>query len=286
MHSIGIVIYTYKGTNLVDCIKSIIENASPEAEIHGIVYDQHPLIRADKIREFPQFTYEHVFWDHQYTPINYKKKEALRSNTDFFMSISADISMNKDWDIELVNFVKDTNNNVIVSGRGLCTVRPHDKYFIKGSWNNELNNKSFILSNYIDRNFIFTKKETIRKLEFPIWMKYLGEEEMLSLDAFIKDITIYSAPLETYNDNYERNLENLYSPFSIEHYYNTFIDYINDERLPEHKKVLDFFRFHHIDHTKLKRIPYQRDDVMYDPNTLKIVSLGGERFIDSVKVIY
>lgn len=285
MNSVFVTIYNYKSSNLVDCVRSVIENASPNVQILGIVYDQHPLIRKDKLKDFSQFEYEHVFWDHQYTPINYKKKEALSRGRDYFISMSADITLSKDWDIPLINFIKH-RNDVIVSGRGQCSVRPHDKYFIRGNWDISSGSQDFSLSNYIDRNFICATRDGIRKLEFPIWMKYLGEEEMMSIDAFIKGVAIYSAPPLVYEDNYDRNLENLYSPFSIEHQYNSFIDYINDESIEEHGKILEFFDFHGIDHTKIKKLPYEIDDVLYDPNTLKIVSLGGERFIDSVKAIY
>jgi hypothetical protein len=36
----------------------------------------------------------------------------------------------------------------------------------------------------------------------------------------------------------------------------------------------------------LRRLPYQNNDVLYDPNKMKIMDVGGERFIGKVKAIY
>jgi hypothetical protein len=132
---------------------------------------------------------------------------------------------------------------------------------------------------------VFSNKDTLARVDFPIHLKYWGEEEMMSIDAFVKGIEVYSCPLEYYIDNHERNLERLYAPFSIEHNYNSFIDYINDTSSPLQSKVAQFFQYHNIDPSKIKRIPYQVDDVLYDPNSMNIVGIGGERFIDGVNTI-
>ena len=60
------------------------------------------------------------------------------------------------------------------------------------------NNDSFYLNQYIDRDFIFTTNKTIRQISYPNYLKYYGEEEIISVDAFTKGIDIYSAPTNTY----------------------------------------------------------------------------------------
>lgn len=285
MHTIHAVIYTYKGSNLIECVNSIYDNASKDAVISVTVYDQHPLNRKAKLGDRDYLNYEHVFWDHQYTPINYKKKEIHLAKSEYVLSMSADITLAKDWDVSLIDFING-RNDLLISGQGMGDLRLEDKYFIKNYWGSSGSFGIFSLSNYIDRNFLFGFKQTLCRLEYPIEMKYYGEEEMLSLDAFRKDIKIYSMPTNSYIDNKERGLENLYAPFSIEHMYNNFIDYIHDPDEDDIINVRNFFKYHNVDYTKLKRIPYQVDDVLYDPNTMKIVDVGGERFIDSVKVIY
>jgi hypothetical protein len=282
-NSIKVVVYTYKGSGLQDCIESLYNNVSEESEIFVTVYDQHPLVRSSKLPD--SVNYEHIFWDHMYTPINYKKKEALLNDCDYFLSISADISFNKNWDLELIEFLR-TNEHSIISGQGKATLGIKDKYFLNAYRSMSSASDGFVLSGYIDRNMLFCDSDTAKRIEFPVEQKYLGEEEFISLDAFRKHIRVFSCPSGYYLDNMERTLENLYTPFSTEHLYNNFIDYINDPDEDDILVVENFFKFHGVDYKKLKKIPYQVDDVLYDPNTLKIVSIGGERYIDSVKVIY
>lgn len=282
-NSIKVVIYTYKGSRLVECVESLYNNVSENSKLVVTVYDQHPLIRKSKLPD--SITYEHVFWDHMYTPINYKKKEALLNDEDFFLSISADTIFHKDWDVELINFLKD-RPNAIISGQGKVSLQIKDKYFLYANRDISHDVTDFSLSNYIDRNMLFCSSDTGKRIHFPVDQKYFGEEEFMSLDAFRQNIRIFSCPAQYYLDTMERTLENLYTPFSTEHLYNNFIDYINDPDEDDIMVVEKFFEFHGVDYKKLKRIPYQVDDVLYDPNTLKIVSIGGERYIDSVKVIY
>tara|TARA_B110000259_G_C14026635_1_gene404922 strand:+ start:507 stop:1364 length:858 start_codon:yes stop_codon:yes gene_type:complete len=281
-YTIYVVIYNYKSSNLLDSVRSVYENVSDKANVHMYIYDQHPLNRKDKFSGFPNLEYEHVFWDHQYTPINYKKKEALSNVHPYTMLMSADISLDKDWDLALVDQL-GAHKDSIISGQGKVNLKIHDKYFVRNAYPQF--SDSFLLSNYIDRNLVFSTRDTLARVEFPTHMKYWGEEEMMSVDSFVKDIRIYSCPLGYYTDNHERNLERLYSPFSIEHNYNAFLDYINDSHGPLQSKVAQFFEYHNIDPSKIKRIPYQVDDVLYDPNSMNIVGIGGERFIDGVNTI-
>lgn len=281
-YTIYVVLYNYKSSSLVDAVRSVYENASESAEIYMYVYDQHPLNRKDKLAEFSDLKYEHVFWDHQYTPINYKKKEVVRNGRQYIMLMSADVSFNRDWDVDLVKQMS-LHPNSIVSGLGKANLQICEKYFIKNKYPQF--SEDFLKSNYLDRNMIFSTRETLSKVEFPIEFKYWGEEEMMSIDAFRKNLTIYSCPSGYYNDNGDRNLENLYSPFSIEHNYNSFLDYINNASGDELDAINRFFEYHKIDYSLIKRIPYQVDDVLYDPNTLQMIDIGGERFIDGVNSI-
>lgn len=282
--TVTVVVYTYKGKNLIESLESLYSNASENIEVNCIVYDQHPLNRQEKLSHFPNLKYEHVFWDHQYTPINYKKKEAALNTSNFFLSMSSDIILKKDWDNELTRFV-DSNPDWIVSGQGGTRLIFKDKYMLKNMW--DIHTDTFTMSQYFDRNFIFAAAPTIRRVEFPITQKYYGEEEFMSISAIKNSIPIFSCPSDYYEDTKERTLETLmYTPFSTEHMYNNFIEYINNPGDDDIIAVEKFFDFHKIDYKKLKKIPYQIDDVLYDPNTLQIVNIGGERYIDSVKTIY
>lgn len=279
--NIHAVVYGYKSSNLPAAVEAIYSRASDSAVVSVTVYDQHPLNRNAKMPDRDSLEYNHVFWDHQYTPINYKKKEAVSNEEDFFLSISGDILLPENWDDELVDFLNG-RKDIVISGMGKASVAIHNKYFIK---NNPKEAVGFTLSNYIDRNMMFGSAWAFNITRFPVHMKYLGEEEMISFDLFSKGISIYSCPTGYYEDNQERSIEKLYAPFSLEHHYNDFVDFINDPE-DEEDAVQRFFSFHNIEYKTIKKIPYQIDDVLYDPNTLQMVDIGGEKFIDGVNAIY
>lgn len=271
---INLVIYSYKGKHVIDNIHTLVENA-PE-DLHITLIDQHPMDRSAKLKDLDNVHYKHVFWDKINSP-SLRKREVLLatdlSHAPYSMVMADDIVVSPDWD----KLIEQAEMDRIVSGFGKTTVVNADKYLL--GVDTEPSN-SFELSHYVDKRFIFLKTENLRITDYPTDVKYRGENELLSAIAFYKHLEVYSAPSTMLvQDQEERTLENLYVPFSIEHNYNQTMDTIKEE----YHGWLDF---HNIDRDSIMRIPYQIDDVLYDPYKLKMVEMGGERFFGQTRAIY
>ncbi len=285
--TINVIIYSYKNKNLKSVVANLMNNTSNN--FHVNIFDQHPLKRERLFADLDNYTYYHIFWDHIYTPIRNKADLSKDNEATYTLFLSDDVMVKPNWDIECIDFINN-NSNTIISGQGRGTMVAKDKYMV--TINREFA-ENFSLVNYVDRNFLFAKTEDINKISFPIHVKYYGEEEFLSLEFYTNGIDIYSLPSNSYEDLNVRSIENLYTPYSKEHFYNTFIDTINGGELYSGVKYLnasrsvsDFVNFHGIDKLNLKKIPYQYDDVLYDPYQLEFQDTGGERFVATTKAIY
>ena len=278
---LNLIIYSYKNSQLRDVVDAAF-GATKVFKPHVIVIDQHPLDRQEKFSGIEAFTYEHVFWDKIKSPCIYKRSFAFSDNTnvpeaEYTMMLSDDFVLSDGWDLVVKNFL-DSNPGTIVSGFGGGKVEVKDKYYLK---RNLVSSESFTHTNYIDSKFIVTKTDTLRQVDYPaLETKYYGESELLSLWAYEKHVKVFSAPTTIMpKDLGQRPLENLYTPFSIEHNYNSVIDALK-QRMPS------FFVDNGIDLDSLKRVPYQVDDVLYDPFNLEMTEITQERFIASTKAIY
>jgi glycosyltransferase involved in cell wall biosynthesis len=265
---ITIVLYSYKSKNLKNVVSTIVKNSTLPFVIH--VIDQNPLIRKDMFKEYDFVRYRHVDWNDQMGEAYYRDLAIKKASGDYVLIISDDILLQPNWDLDLINFVN--NKNLLVSGSGISKVFHKDKFFLSIA---SQHSDNFSLSNYIDRNFIFFSKKTLLSKTdlktqelYPTNVKYYGQEEILSLNLFCRGIEIYSSPSSTYIDLKTRNLENLYSPFSIEHNYNIFVDLIKNATdevfLNNTNSVLSFLNFHSINLDKIHKIPFQNNDVGYN----------------------
>jgi hypothetical protein len=269
--SISLIVYSYKGKNLYDVVKRAIETS--DTEIKVFIRDQVPIIRKTQLESLGEVIYKHQFWDFIESPCNLKHELIGMVSSKYICMISDDTMLSPGWDKKLIDFVE--NKNVIVSGQGKLSL-DYDKYFLKP---NREESTSFDLSNYIDRNLVFGVSGIIKHTDYPKTVKYFGEEELWSMKYFERRIPIYSAPSGTYEDLKVRTLENLYTPFSIDHNYNSVIDAMSEDGK-------DWAKWHGIIVDRLKKIPHQRDDVLYNPYDLAFNKIEQERFIDNVNGIY
>tara|TARA_B110000503_G_scaffold24933_1_gene39306 strand:- start:24951 stop:25781 length:831 start_codon:yes stop_codon:yes gene_type:complete len=276
MFDINAVVYSYKNPRLVEVIQNMYDNTN--SHMHITVVDQHHLNRKEKFSHFKNLEYRHEFWDHILSPNQHKALAIFRNEIEstYFLVMSDDVMLSAGWDDAVTEFING-NTKVIVSGTGSGKLFHKDKYFLARA---DEPSESFSLSNMVDRNFIFGLKDTIYGMNYPQDVKYYGEEEKFSIDLFSMGIRIFSAPSSTYQDLGVRTLENMYVPFSIEHNYNSVIDMINDEANSE------WVAFHQIDLSQIRKLFYQKDDVPYNPYDLKMMDLGGERFIARTKAIF
>lgn len=266
--TIDAVVYSYKNKYLKEVVDNLI--ASTSNNIHIYVYDQHPLDRKEMF-DSTQVSYNHIFWDYLNSPCEYKSKTIHESASDYFLVLSDDILLKEGWDQDLIDFIKD--DKAIVSGIGKQYFKNRDLFTIISE---SEGSDEFIPSNIISKNLIFSKTSTLKPVNYPIYVKYLGEDELLSFRCFEKGYTVYNAPSSLGSDLKQRTLENKYKTFSIEHKYGKVLDIITD----------NFWKYIGLEKCPILPLPYTNDDVLYNPNSLKINDIDSRKFISNVKSIY
>lgn len=278
--------YSYRNKNTINVIEKMLENADHNITIRLI--DQSPLHREKKTDEleakYPTsfIAYQHVFWDYIYSPIQYKAVgvQEVADGFDYVALVGDDVEFTPHWDERLINFVSSVSAEAVVSGRGKLKLST-GKYMLETAYEDS---KDFNLAQYISRDLVFGRTATIKDLHFDHQIKYFGEQELMSFQFLFKGIPIYSAPSDIYNDLGSKTVENTYCPFSIQHNYNSVLERIQAEN-PE-PGIPELFSYHNLDRFAMKKIPYQVDDVLYDPHSLKFNDMGGERFLGIAKAIY
>jgi len=267
--SIEAVIYSYKNKNLKHIVDSLVSNTSESIKI--TVFDQHPI---DRFELFPkQIDYNHIIWDSQTSPCELKADILNQSSSDYFLIISDDTVLPSLWDKECKKFLN--NKNIVLSGQGQLYLTQKDPFSIAQERSISVN---YSKATFVDRNFIFAKTEILKKVSYPFTMKYFGEEELLSLNLYKQNIDIFSCPSNFYKDLNERTVENKYTTFSKEHNYNNFITDLKNA-------PFEFLVEHNIAKADLNELPYQTNDVSYDPYMLDFQQVDARKFIEDTKVI-
>lgn len=284
MNNISVVIYSYKGRNL----EAVVENLKATAKnsnLHIDIHDQFPLYRQD---HFDGCGYNHIFWDHIYSPIKYKSQSIRNFQTEYSLVMSDRIMLEDGWDEKLVSFVEG-NKSSLVSGNGLSTLTFKNLFYI-GRVNNFLNN--FELNNLIDRDFIFGKTDVLKSVEFPEYLKYNGEEEVLSLRYWSQGTDIYAAPTSIYSKPFPNTIETLYTPFSKDHFYNEAVSLMTtgknnfDDISNNTRNHVDFSNYHKLDLLELKKLPFEKNDVLYDPLSSGYNKLDAKKFMTRTKALH
>lgn len=284
---IDVVIYSYKGKLIKDVISSLMTNSTGKRKINIILVDQHPLNRVKVFSEFSNLYYNHVFWDFQTSPTLYKKDILERSNAKYILILGDNVLLSKDWDDTLTNFV-DLNDGV-VSGNQKVFISQEPVFYLKKIYSESDN---FSLTNLIDRDFIFFNRDKVSNINYPVYLKYNGEEEALSLNIFTSGINIYCSPTSTFSKVGVSTLEELYIPFSVNHNYNQVVrlfkselnDFVNLSSQP--RSVKDFCSFHGIEADRVNFLPFQTNDVEYDPGDMNFNSVDARRFVARTKAIH
>jgi hypothetical protein len=267
------LVFSYQNKNLKRVVDQLIENT--KNEIFILVFDKHTIDRSfifNTLKYKDHVQYNHIFWDEIIGPAEYKSNMIDSDQCEYILSCSDDILVSKNWDEKLINFLK--NENAVISGKGKLKLSKKDLFFFKQDRSSSL---EFTLSNFIDRNFIFSKISNLKTL-YPKEVKYYGEEEMLSLSLFNKKIKIVSSPSDTYEDLENRTIENSYVPFSKEHGYNSVIQNY-------WTTGAELLKFHGIGIGDLNKLPYNPDDVAYHPYQLSFQDVDSRKFLLPIKEI-
>lgn len=286
MSEIDVFIYSYKGRIVKDVIRSLINNSSNNNKVNIILIDQNPIDRNAQFFEEFGINYRYIFWDFQKSPIEYKRKALIHSRADFCMSLSDNVLMNKNWDEELISLCK---NDVVVSGSGKKNFVTKNSFFVNiQTEHSDIVTKSYI----IDREFIFATSQTFKKFNFPVYLKYNGEQEIMSLDAFVNGIDVISAPSSLSSVIGINTLDELYVPFSLNHNYNAALtalqcgfnkyrDFNNKQR-----SLIDFEKAVLFNFKDLSLLPFSTNDVSYNPENLDFNAVDARRFVARTKSIH
>lgn len=273
MMKIDAVVYSYKNKNLPKVVDTLIKNTSSEITIH--VFDQHPILR-DKLFTQENVIYEHIVWDYITSPCLHKQDIIKNSSADYILIISDDILVSENWDESLINFV--SKHGHIVSGSGRLMIRQKDLFAFEKVYDDF---NSFNYSAWVDRNFIFGKTKNFAEIEYPTHLKYFGEEEYIAAQWHLNGIKIYTSPSKTYSDLNVRTIENLYVPYSLEHNYNTVVEMF--KKTPSLHHILECYN---INIDNWYKLPYEKNDVAYDPYGLEFDDVDSTKFMAKVSAIY
>jgi hypothetical protein len=271
MTMIDVVLYSYKNKDLKNIVQSLSQSSGLISNIH--LYDQHPLNRKELFEDLPQVHYNHIFWDWQRSPTIYKLKEIEASASEYFMVLSDDLVLTPGWSEAAIDFLNTVDEESILSGFGQTFFKVKDLFSLEIS-NHET--QEFFSTKVIDPLFIFSKSSILKKIDYPKYIKYFGEAEFLSFNAFEKNIKIFSMPSKFSLDRKERCLENKYKTFSLHHGYNLMFQTISEE----------FWAYLGFSSCPIKMLPYNPDDVYYNPNETKFDQLDSRKFVSGVKAIY
>lgn len=268
---IRVVIFSYKNKNLESVVKSVIDNSSSHLCID--VIDKNTIDRRSIFEKYKDVNYQYFLWTKVDSPTKYKDQFLHNKEFDYILIISDDVILKSGWDTDLINSCPEDS---IISGQHKTYIYNKNKFYL-GKINEYT--KEVTLNNFIDRNLIFGSNKTLSRIEYPIQVKYYGEEELLSIDAFCKGIDIYSMPSGFYEDLGLRTIENIYTPFSIQHGYNNFVSLIKDSDFGKDRTIADFIGYHRIEVNNINKLPFERNDVLYDSeNALRVDK--GEKFFD------
>jgi hypothetical protein len=281
-NSIDAILYSYKSKNLKLVVETLLKNTHSPITVH--VLDQNPLDRSSAFED-SRVVYEHIYWDAIKSPSERKASIIDSSSSDYILQLSDDCLLEPGWDNKIIEVVG--KKDVVVSGIGVAKLVKLDHFSVQASWEKSLD---FHITNYIDRNFVFATNEVWNSISYPYYLKYRGEEEMLSLDFFRSGKDIFSSTAGTYKDLKQRVLEKTYLPFSKEHNYNRVVEALTSngtDRDNGFSRTRDsFLEFHDLLGLDIVNLPYQTNDVDYNPDNLAFQDIDARKFISNVKTIY
>lgn len=297
-NKIDVVLYAFKEKERVirEAVTNILDTAT-SSDIHIEIIDQSSTDKAKSLKDIlvdghgtgHSVVYESIKWDDMAGPIHHKLKKLNNLGSPWKATITTDIRLKEGWDSEIINFIK--GGRIMVSGLGRADLEQANLFELKAS---RVPTPIFHLSQYVDRNFMFASSETWNSFMYPNFIKYAAEEELVSLILVSQNIAIYNLPEHLAEDQGRRTIENMYHCFSKEHNYNKLIKVVqgDDDWLMEELGITKdgirrFSVIHGIDFSKLHRLPYLHNDVLYDMNELDFnEEVDARRYIAGTKAIY
>jgi len=297
--SVNVVIYSYKSKDVIDTLEDLMKKRSGKVFIFIHWHDQNAIDRSklleDLVNSYDNCNgdYFHVNWDNNAGAVNYKDNRLKATvGGKYHMTITPGTTLFQNWDTEFINYVK--NKNVVISGNRQIKLDNSKVFFVNKTFSDI---SDYTITNYIDRNLIFgsvvmMKNSKLGDYNFPGWLKYYGEEEILSLQYCIDDIEIVAAPTNMVNINEYSTLTdfNYYVTFSKYHNYNQVIKLFKTgaNEIIGHlgkEKIEKFSKKHNFDFSSLNWLQFWGNDVPYSISETSYDKLGGRRFLKQVKEV-
>jgi len=284
---IDVVIYSYKGKMLKEVVENLLAKSSKKNAIYLHIFDQHTLTRQDYFDKVDNCGYQHILWDNILGPCFYKNQIIEESKFTYTLFISDNIFLKDNWDEELINALP--NSRSIVSVKNKTKLVQDGIFYFKKE---EEVVDQFTSNNFVGRDLIFGYTETLRSIGYPKYLKYYGEEEVLSLMYHANNIKIYCCPNDFYKKEGTDNVETLYTVFSKYHNYNQMIKLIKDEKndhidigLPLMSPLVDFYNIHGLSIENIQPIPFEMNDVLYNPTDSEFDGIDSKRFMTKINYI-
>ncbi len=284
---IDVVIYSYKNKMLKEVVENLLEKSSKKNAIYLHIFDQHTLTRQDYFDKIENCGYQHILWDSILGPCFYKNQLLEQSKFTYTMFMSDNIFLKDNWDEELINALP--NSGSIISIKNKNKLKQDGIFYFKKE--EEVVDK-FTSSKFVGRDLIFGHTETLRNIGYPSYLKYYGEEEVLSLMYHANNIKVFCCPDNFYKKEGLNNLETLYTVFSKYHNYNQMIKLIKNEKndyidigLPLMSPISDFYNINGLDIEKTHPLPFEINDVFYNPTDSEFDGIDSKRFMTKINYI-
>lgn len=297
--SINVVMYSYKSKDAIETLKDLMNKRSMEVFIFVHWHDQNGLDRSKLLEDLINSQdacngdYFPIHWDNNDGAVLYRDNRLKATvGGKYHMTITPGTKLEKNWDLNLINAVKD--RRVIISGNKKIKLDNSKKFFVNKTFEPI---SDYTVTNYIDKNFIFgnvvmMKSSSLGNYLFPGWLKYYGDEEILSLQYFKDNIEIIAAPETILHTSTYSTLEdfNYYVPFSKYHNYNEALRIFKEGSnhivgAVDKEVIKNFSNAINFDFSSLSYLPFPHNDVIYSVSTTSYDRLGGRRFIKPVNKV-
>jgi len=272
MEDIGIFIYSFQNKKLIENLSDIAIKSSGLNNLYFYVVDQNNIERSRNISidlSHCKIVYKYIKWDSIKSPISYKKDAFRILNKKYFMVCGDGIELNSNWDLDLINKMNEVKyvNTTVISGNHKLVPFNKNQFIIDYK---KIESENFEYNKCIDKDFLFCLSSDFKRVIFPEYLKYYGEDEEVSI--FFKHSKIMSMPTN-FLINRTVPLNNIqYVPFSLYHGYNKFVE-------KNKESILDIYGI------EIKKLPFDGDDVVYDLARSQTDKIGGSRYINKTRII-
>jgi hypothetical protein len=271
---IGIFVYSFQNKDLIDNITDMVNKSSGKHNLSFYIIDQNNVERSrlfDIDAKHVHIIYKHTKWDLIKSPVYHKFDGSRILISEYFMQCGDGLKMSQNWDSSLIEKIQSVRykNQTVISGNHKVDLANKNLFMIK---KNKSYSEDYSNVNIIDRDFIFCLSSDIKRLGYPIHLKYYGEEEEMTMRVRKNHYDLICAPTDLFNNATVPLEDYEYIPFSLTHGYTKFVE--------ENKKsIADIFGIN------LIPLPFDDSDVAYTIDKSETDKIGGERYLNKTRII-